>query len=128
MAHAELSKRTVYGNDFNQDDAYAFKNAYMCFGKNFMKIKQMVSIAGKFLNLIYWEINEFFEINLRFFKLCNSFQLPHKTMGALIEHYYRTKKQQNYKSYMDNEATRSRSDSTSERCAFYSIANYIYEF
>jgi hypothetical protein len=45
----------------------------------------------------------------------DNFKLPHKTMGALIEHYYRTKKQQNYKSYLDNEATQSRSNSTNER-------------
>ena len=76
-ARAELPKRTIFKQNFSFEDAYAFKNALMYFGKNFAKVKQV---------------------------------LPHKSMAGLVEHYYLTKKQQNYKSFMDTETARSKSD------------------
>uniref|UniRef100_A0A914HHQ9 SANT domain-containing protein n=1 Tax=Globodera rostochiensis TaxID=31243 RepID=A0A914HHQ9_GLORO len=82
-ANSVVTRRTIGKERFSADDAFAFRNAHMYFGKNFGKIRQVLS---------------------------------HKTLSALIEHYYLTKKQQNYKSVTDNDnmETNGASDSDSE--------------
>ncbi|KAI3422053.1 hypothetical protein GPALN_012590 [Globodera pallida] len=82
-ANSAVTRRTVAKERFSADDAFAFRNAHMYFGKNFGKIRQVLS---------------------------------HKSLSALIEHYYLTKKQQNYKSAIDNDKieTNGVSDSDSE--------------
>ncbi|KAL7073668.1 hypothetical protein ACQ4LE_007167 [Meloidogyne hapla] len=81
-ARLELQNRSIFSRDFSNDDAYAFRNAFIYFGKNFARVRQI---------------------------------LPHKTLGSLVEHYYKTKKKQNfkgdYRSYGDIEANCSFSSS-----------------
>uniref|UniRef100_A0A914MFG5 Uncharacterized protein n=1 Tax=Meloidogyne incognita TaxID=6306 RepID=A0A914MFG5_MELIC len=78
----ELHNKHIFNRDFNNDDAYAFRNAFTYFGKNFARVRQII---------------------------------PHKSLGSLVEHYYKTKKKQNfkcgYKRYVDIEANCSFSSS-----------------
>jgi hypothetical protein len=90
MAVTDMKNYVIIPDEWSDEDKILFEQAYMFHGKNFNKIRTLVSHWARHTHTDSLLIHSF------------SIQLPDKKQSSLVNYYYMWKKTRNHKSLMDH--------------------------